>query len=110
MGTLNMASTLSRVCLRGSSLLKNTQAINGATRTISVTASRGKEEQLTAEAIPHATGIEKWELMAAQAGNDNPFDTYVIKPDAGTGVFRSKPILVPSINESRMVGCCCEFP
>ena len=25
---------------------------------------------VTAEAIPHATGIEKWELMAAQAGND----------------------------------------
>ena len=22
------------------------------------------------EGIPHATGIEKWEMMAAQAGND----------------------------------------
>jgi len=103
-----MASTLSRVCLRGSSLLKNTQAINGTARTISVSASRGKEERLCPEAIPHATGIEKWELMAAQAGNDNPFDTYVIKPDAGTGIFQKKPILIPSSKESRMVGCCCE--
>merc|ERR1712109_393095 len=66
--TLKMASTLSRVCLRGSSLLKNTQAINGTTRTISVSASRSKEERLCPEGIPHATGIEKWEMMAAQAG------------------------------------------
>merc|ERR1712165_368269 len=86
--TLKMASTLSRVCLRGSSLLKNTQAINSTTRTISVSASRSKEERLCPEGIPHATGIEKWEMMAAQAGNDNPFDTYVIKPDAGTGIFQ----------------------
>ena len=47
--TLNMASTLSRVCLRGSSLLKNTQAINGTARTISVSASRGKEERCKLE-------------------------------------------------------------
>jgi len=108
-----MASTLSRVCLRGSNLLKNATGIAGTSRTFSASALRSKEgstglESTGPDPLEHATGIEKWELMAAQAGNDNPFDTYVIKPDAGTGVFRSKPILVPSINESRMVGCCCE--
>ena len=38
----------------------------------------------------------------------NPFDTYVVKPDAGTGIFAKNPILIPSMNESRIVGCCCE--
>ena len=30
------------------------------------------------------------------------------KPDAGTGINQKRPILIPSMNESRMVGCCCE--
>ena len=58
--TLKMASTLSRVCLRGSSLLKNTQAINGTTRTISVSASRSKEERCKLEhCFSSYTTVEK---------------------------------------------------
>lgn len=48
------------------------------------------------------------ELLQKQMANDNPFDTYVTKPEAGRGMFEGSPILVPSTRDSRMVGCCCE--
>merc|ERR1711963_1013881 len=83
-----MASTISKVCLRGSHLLKNTQAIAGSTRTLSVSASLGKN-RVGPDSIEHATGIEKWELMAAQAGKDDPF-------------------VVDAMDTYRMVGCVCE--
>jgi len=54
------------------------------------------------------TGYAKAELVAKQMSNDNPFDNYVMKPDAGVGSFQNTPILIPSVNESRLVGCCCE--
>ncbi len=38
----------------------------------------------------------------------NPFDTYTIKPDAGTGVSAKYPILIPSVEDSRLIGCSCE--
>ena len=38
----------------------------------------------------------------------NPFDTYVLKPDAITGLYEKSPIIVPSTGEKRIVGCCCE--
>jgi len=107
MGTLKMASTLTRLCVRGSNLLRNSQAVTGASRTISVGAMKSKDYTFN-DPIEHATGPDKYELMQAQAGNDNPFDTYVIKPDAATGLKATLPILIPSLNESRMVGCCCE--
>lgn len=37
----------------------------------------------------------------------NPFDTYVIKPGAVAGSSRH-PIMVPSTQSSRVVGCSCE--
>merc|ERR1719186_1210281 len=40
--------------------------------------------------------------------NDNPFDTYVMKPEPGRGLIKKTPILIPSMSDSRMVGCCCE--
>merc|ERR1719317_1334056 len=40
--------------------------------------------------------------------NDNPFDTYVMKPEPGRGLMKKTPILIPSMSDSRMVGCCCE--
>jgi hypothetical protein len=43
----------------------------------------------------------KAELTAKQMSNDNPFDTYVIKPDAGRGLFKDAPILIPSTKDSR---------
>eukprot|EP00088_Acartia_fossae_P054425 TRINITY_DN624_c0_g1_i1.p1 TRINITY_DN624_c0_g1~~TRINITY_DN624_c0_g1_i1.p1 ORF type:complete len:142 (-),score=7.37 TRINITY_DN624_c0_g1_i1:62-487(-) len=51
---------------------------------------------------------EKRVLRAKQTYNDNPFDTYVVKPEAGEGLLKSVPIIVPSTRDSRMIGCCCE--
>ena len=45
----------------------------------------------------------KAELTAKQMNNDNPFDTYVMKPEVGRGLLKSDPILVPSISDSRLV-------
>ena len=38
----------------------------------------------------------------------NPFETYMIKPDAGTGMDPKKPIMIPSEGDSRIIGCSCE--
>ena len=43
----------------------------------------------------------KAELTAKQMSNDNPFDTYVIKPEAGRGLYQGAPILIPSTKDSR---------
>lgn len=56
--------------------------------------------------IEHATGIEKRELLAKQAGNDNPFDMKVFKRGAGT---KDKPNQIPSAFEARIVGCICKY-
>merc|ERR1712029_1238913 len=101
-----MASTISKVCLRGSHLLKNTQAIAGSTRTLSVSASLGKN-RVGPDSIEHATGIEKWELMAAQAGNDDPFFMKVRNRSAFKGT-KDDPIVVDAMDTYRMIGCVCE--
>ena len=36
------------------------------------------------------------ELLQKQMANDNPFDTYVTKPETGRGLFEGSPVLVPS--------------
>merc|ERR1719433_707407 len=41
--------------------------------------------------------------MAREIENDNPFDTYTIKPDAATGIREKYPILIPSTESSRVV-------
>merc|ERR1712029_958623 len=105
--TSKMASTLSKVCLRGSHILKNTQAIAGTTRTLSVSASLGRKNTTGPDSIEHATGIEKWELMAAQAGNDDPFFMKVRNRSAFKGT-KDDPIVVDAMDTYRMVGCVCE--
>lgn len=55
--------------------------------------------------LEHATGLEKRELLAKAAGNDDPFGTKVIKRGPGT---RDKPNEIPSAFDSRIVGCICE--
>lgn len=56
--------------------------------------------------MEHATGIEKRELLAKAAGNDNPFDMKVFKRGAGT---KENPNLIPSAFDARIVGCICKF-
>lgn len=55
--------------------------------------------------IEHATGIEKRELLAKAAGNDDPFDMRVIKRVEGG---KDSPTLIPSAFDARIVGCICK--
>merc|ERR1711981_1017664 len=98
-----MASTLSRVCVRGSQLLKNTRAITGASRAISISAWRTKEWEMS-DPLDHATGLEKYELLAKQAGNDDPFFMKVRSRGKGT---KDDPNIVDALDNFRMVGCVC---
>ncbi|XP_063984350.1 cytochrome c oxidase subunit 5B, mitochondrial-like [Diachasmimorpha longicaudata] len=52
-----------------------------------------------------ATGLEKQELLARQAGNDDPFMMKPLKRGVGT---KAQPNLVPSAFNSRLIGCVCE--
>lgn len=56
--------------------------------------------------LEHATGLEKRELLAKAAGNDNPFDMRVLKRGPGT---KDTPNLIPSAFDARLVGCICEY-
>lgn len=58
------------------------------------------------DAMDHATGIEKRELLARAAGNDDPFDTKVLKRAKGT---KDAPTLIPSAFDARIIGCICKF-
>ncbi|XP_015921187.1 cytochrome c oxidase subunit 5B, mitochondrial [Parasteatoda tepidariorum] len=55
--------------------------------------------------IDHATGLERKELLARAAGNDDPFGMKVLKRGAGT---KDNPNLVPSFESKRIVGCICD--
>lgn len=56
--------------------------------------------------IEHATGLEKRELLAKQAGNEDPFDLKVFKRGPGT---KETPNLIPSAFDARLVGCVCKY-
>merc|ERR1712096_201095 len=106
MGTFKMASTLSRLCVRGGYLLKNAQATTSLSRTISVSAIRLKEYTLN-DPLEHSTGPEKFELMSAQAGNDDPFYLKAGSREAQKGT-KDDPIVVDALDTFRMIGCVCE--
>uniref|UniRef100_A0A1B6F9C3 Cytochrome c oxidase subunit 5B, mitochondrial n=1 Tax=Cuerna arida TaxID=1464854 RepID=A0A1B6F9C3_9HEMI len=57
------------------------------------------------EPINIATGIEKREMLAKAAGNENPFDLRVLKRGKGT---KDCPNEIPSATDARIVGCICE--
>ncbi|KAG8237091.1 hypothetical protein J437_LFUL017369 [Ladona fulva] len=58
-----------------------------------------------ADPLEHATGLEKREMLAKAAGNDNPFDMKIFQRGPGT---KDNPTLVPSAFDSRIIGCVCE--
>ncbi|XP_046385575.1 cytochrome c oxidase subunit 5B, mitochondrial-like [Ischnura elegans] len=81
-------------------------------RVLSVTARRNGlytsircANQMMADPMEHATGLEKRELLAKAAGNDNPFDMKIFKRGPGT---KDCPTVVPSAFEARIIGCICE--
>ncbi|GAU98967.1 hypothetical protein RvY_10035 [Ramazzottius varieornatus] len=51
-----------------------------------------------------ATGLEKKEMMARAAGNDDPFEIAAVKRGVGT---REQPTEIPSMADSRIIGCIC---
>ncbi|XP_019876879.1 cytochrome c oxidase subunit 5B, mitochondrial-like [Aethina tumida] len=55
--------------------------------------------------VEHATGLEKREILAKVAGNENPFDLKVLKRGVGT---KDTPNEIPSAFDARLVGCICE--
>ncbi|GFT23034.1 cytochrome c oxidase subunit 5B, mitochondrial [Nephila pilipes] len=71
----------------------------------STVALRYKTEQKLPSYIEHATGLERKELLARAAGNEDPFGMNVLKRGPGT---KDKPNLVPSFEEKRIIGCICE--
>ncbi|KAK7069441.1 Cytochrome c oxidase subunit 5B [Halocaridina rubra] len=81
-------------------------------RTVALTTRRGVQvtsvrcaNKMMADPLEHATGLEKQELLAHAAGNENPFDMTVYKRMTGG---KDKPTLIPSFYERRLVGCICE--
>ncbi|RUS83343.1 hypothetical protein EGW08_008890 [Elysia chlorotica] len=57
------------------------------------------------DSIAHAVGIDRQELLAREAGDDDPFQMKVIKRAKGSF---EEPTVITSPNRSRMVGCICE--
>uniref|UniRef100_T1IX90 Cytochrome c oxidase subunit 5B, mitochondrial n=1 Tax=Strigamia maritima TaxID=126957 RepID=T1IX90_STRMM len=83
---------------------KSFSGLNVFRRSITIYSARCADKMM-ADPIEHATGLEKKELLARLAGNDNPFDMRVYKRGPGT---KSNPNLVPSVSEKRILGCICE--
>merc|ERR1712198_621278 len=54
--------------------------------------------------IDHATGLEKYELLAKQAGNDDPFFLKAVKRGKAT---KAEPTIIHAMDNYRMVGCVC---
>ncbi|KAL8588996.1 hypothetical protein ACOMHN_047977 [Nucella lapillus] len=57
------------------------------------------------DTLGHSVGIERYELLAKLAGNEDPFEMNVKKRAKGTV---DEPTLIPSLYEKRLVGCICE--
>ncbi|XP_050308326.1 cytochrome c oxidase subunit 5B, mitochondrial-like [Anthonomus grandis grandis] len=55
--------------------------------------------------LEHATGLEKRELLAKLAGNDDPYDMRAIKRGPAT---KAQPCKIPSAFDARIIGCICE--
>merc|ERR1712241_587363 len=107
----NMA-TIGKLCLR-STIHRNQLVLTS--RLLATSASRMKKEgkilpnpfkNLPTD-VEHAGGLEKWELLAKEAGNDDPFAMKQQVRGKGT---KDDPNIVKSLaGEYRMVGCQCGY-
>ncbi|XP_059163088.1 cytochrome c oxidase subunit 5B, mitochondrial-like [Physella acuta] len=57
------------------------------------------------DSLGHSVGPERYELLAHESGEEDPFEMKVVKRAKGTF---DEPTIVKSINNKRMVGCICE--
>merc|ERR1711928_81119 len=62
-------------------------------------------DKMMNDSLDHATGLEKREILARQAGREDPYEMQVYKRVAGT---KENPNIVPSVADFRVVGCVCE--
>merc|ERR1712042_107771 len=93
-------AALAKIIRSGSCLARSATA---GTRTISVSAVTNKGTKMN-DPIDHATGLEKYELLAAQAGNDDPFFLKAQPRAEGT---KECPTIIDAMDNFRMVGCVC---
>jgi len=84
-------------------LTKTVSLVQSGRRCFSVTAAAAKKQTMP-DPIDHATGLEKYELLAKQAGNDDPFFLKVITRAKGT---KDAPTIVNAMDTYRSVGCVC---
>ncbi|KAK2167687.1 hypothetical protein LSH36_25g04033 [Paralvinella palmiformis] len=103
-----MASLLYRSAanvVRRSTLIS---AVRMSSETPKVDPERGKvasDKVSMPDTLGHAVGAERFELLARLAGNEDPFDMNVKSRAKGTV---DEPTLIPSLYDSRIVGCICE--
>ncbi|XP_063707772.1 cytochrome c oxidase subunit 5B, mitochondrial-like [Culicoides brevitarsis] len=79
--------------------------LNAARRNVTYTSVRFCKSTSMGDPLDHATGIEKRELLAKLAGNDDPFMMKIMKRGPGT---KENPNCIPSAFEARLIGCICE--
>ncbi|XP_053989007.1 cytochrome c oxidase subunit 5B, mitochondrial-like [Hylaeus anthracinus] len=75
-------------------------------RTFSLNAVACSKDKTFADPLDLATGLEKRELLAAAAGNFDPYNMKAIQIQKTSS--KQNPNLVPSAFKSRIVGCVCE--
>ena len=113
-----MASLLSRSLYQMSSNVARCTS----SRLVHLSAVRSAD-QIMPDGTDHATGLEKYELLAKQAGNEDPF---FLKAVNRTGVCKSgsfksfrynvfnsqgtkaEPTIINAMDNYRMVGCVCQ--
>merc|ERR1712126_255433 len=64
-----------------------------------------RADKMMPDPVDHATGLEKYELLAKQAGNEDPFFLRAINRGKGT---KDEPTIVNAMDNYRMVGCVCQ--
>merc|ERR1712189_128988 len=78
-------------------------ATNVSKRGLAVSSSL-KADQMMPDPIEHATGLEKYELLAKQAGNEDPFFLKAVVRAKGT---KDAPTVINAMDNYRMMGCVC---
>merc|ERR1712154_68854 len=76
------------------------RGVSGA-RTITVSSFQGVKYTMN-DPIDHATGVEKYELLSEEQGNDDPFFCKMGMRGEGT---KENPNIIKAMSDYRMVGC-----
>ncbi|CAG5129133.1 unnamed protein product [Candidula unifasciata] len=93
--------------LRRSCSLASARCVSGPSSAAEDT-HKGKvpvSENRLLDRLGHSVGMDRAELLAREAGDDDPFEMKVIKRSKGS--FED-PTIITSPNKERMIGCICE--